>query len=65
MGIYNLDKIFRPRSVAVIGASEQPQSIGSALMRNLIQGGFQGSILPVNPRHPKVHGLAACAPVAE
>jgi acetyltransferase len=65
MGIYNLDKIFRPRSVAVIGASEQPESIGSALMRNLIQGGFQGSILPVNPRHAEVHGLAACASISD
>ena len=65
MGIYNLDKIFRPRSVAVIGASEKPGSIGSALMRNLIEGGFDGSILPINPRHPQVHGVSAYPSISD
>lgn len=57
MGVYNLDKIFKPNSVAVIGASEKQGSIGSALMENLIEGGFEGSLLPVNPKHSKIHGL--------
>ena len=57
MGVYNLDKIFKPNSVAVIGASEKQGSIGSALMENLIEGGFEGSALPVNPKHSKIHGL--------
>ena len=65
MGIYNLDAIFRPRSVAVIGASEKPGSIGSALMGNLIEGGFDGSILPINPRHPKIHGVAAYPSISD
>lgn len=57
MGVYNLDRIFNPRAVAVIGASEKQGSIGSAIMENLIHGGFQGTILPVNPRYSAIHGL--------
>ncbi|NOR09933.1 MAG: GNAT family N-acetyltransferase, partial [Desulfovibrionaceae bacterium] len=57
MGIYNLDKIFRPESIAVIGASEKDGSIGSAHMRNLIQGGYQGKIFPVHPHYTRIHGL--------
>ncbi len=57
MGVYSLNKIFKPKSVAVIGASEKKGSIGSALMENLIKGGFQGTILPVNPKRSKIHGL--------
>ena len=42
MSQYNLDRIFQPRRVAVLGASESAGSIGNALMKNLIEGGFQG-----------------------
>ena len=64
MSIRNLDRMFRPRSVAVIGASDRPRSVGSALMRNLTQGGFQGPVLPVNPRAAAVHGIMAYKDVA-
>jgi acetyltransferase len=46
MGVYNLDKIFKPESIAVIGASEKEGSIGSVLVENLTQGGFQGKYIP-------------------
>ena len=59
MSQYNLDRIFRPRRVAVVGASEKPGSIGNALMKNLIEGGFSKTLLPVNPKYETVHGLAA------
>jgi len=59
MGVYNLDKIFKPESVAVIGASEKESSIGSVLVENLIQGGFQGKVYPVNPRYRTIHDLKA------
>jgi len=39
MSIENLDKIFHPKSIAVVGASEREGSIGAALMRNLLKGG--------------------------
>lgn len=54
MSIYYLDKLFHPRHVAVIGASERPGSIGHAIMRNLIEGGFAGDVFPVNDRHKTV-----------
>lgn len=57
MGIGNLDKLFRPAAVAVVGASEKPGSIGASLMRNLLQGEFQGKVYPVTPKYPQIMGL--------
>ena len=49
MDTSQLDRIFHPRSVAVIGASEHPGKSGTAIMRNLIASGYEGAIHPVNP----------------
>jgi acetyltransferase len=49
--------LFRPRSVAVIGASAAPGSVGSILMRNLLASPFGGVVYPVNPKRPHVHGV--------
>ncbi len=57
MGLFNLDKIFRPAAVAVVGASEKEGSIGRALMRNLLDGGFPGPVYPVNPHRHELFGL--------
>jgi len=65
MSQYNLERIFKPRQVAVVGASEKPGSIGSALMKNLIEGGFSETLLPVNPKHETVHGIAAVGSVSD
>lgn len=64
MTIRNLDKLFRPRSVAVIGASPKEGSIGCLVLRNLIAGGFKGPIFPVNPKHREILGLSAAPDVA-
>jgi acetyltransferase len=56
MGQYNLECIFKPRHVAVVGASEKAGTIGNALVRNLIEGGFAGKVLPVNPNYKSIHG---------
>ena len=56
MGQYNLDRIFKPQHVAVVGASEKTGTIGNALMRNLIDGGYSGTILPVNPKYQSING---------
>lgn len=58
MGIHHLDKIFRPETVAVIGASERPGRIGTALMHNLRHGGFKGRLFPVNPKAGRIMGLS-------
>ena len=57
MGLYNLDKIFKPDSVAVIGASKKEGSIGHIHVRNLVEGGYQGKIFPVHPHYSKICGL--------
>jgi acetyltransferase len=59
MSVRNLEHLFRPRSVAVIGASEKPHSVGYTVMRNLLSGGFGGPIMPVNPRYESVAGVLA------
>jgi acetyltransferase len=64
MSIRNLDRMFRPRSVAVIGASDRPRSVGAALMRNLLECGFAGPILPLNAHAQAVHGIMAYGDVA-
>ena len=54
-----LDAILRPRSVAVIGASRRPLSIGREILHNLLAFGFQGPVFPVNRRAESVHSLKA------
>lgn len=49
----------QPASIAVVGASPEPGSVGDRVMRNLLAGGFAGPVLPVNPRHRAIHGLKA------
>ena len=57
MTVFNIDRMFQPRGVAVVGASERAASLGSSLMRNLIDGGYQGQIYPVHPEYEEVFGL--------
>lgn len=54
MSTHNLDKVFAPHNVAVIGASQRVGSVGQSVMRNLVQGGFKGKIYPVNPKYTSV-----------
>ncbi|WP_417805481.1 bifunctional acetate--CoA ligase family protein/GNAT family N-acetyltransferase [Thalassospira lucentensis] len=59
MSTINLDHLFKPKSVAVIGASNRPQSVGQVMMRNLLAGGFKGPIMPVNPHSESIGGVLA------
>lgn len=54
-----LDALFKPRAVAVIGASEAPNSVGRTILANLIGSPFGGAVFPVNPRHRYVLGIQA------
>lgn len=54
-----LDALFRPRSVAVIGASRDRHSVGGAILHNLLTAEFQGQVFPVNPSATVVHSLKA------
>jgi acetyl coenzyme A synthetase (ADP forming)-like protein len=63
-GARPLDPLFSPRSVAVVGASRDPASIGWALLHNLVAGGFTGPVYPVNPHARSVHSLPCYPSVA-
>ncbi|MGJ9419600.1 GNAT family N-acetyltransferase [Massilia sp. CMS3.1] len=65
MSVRNLDKLFAPRSVALIGASNRPGSLGATLLHNLVAGEFRGSIYPVSPKYTELAGLAVVASVAD
>lgn len=54
-----MHKFFYPSSVAIIGASRDPDSVGNAVMRNLINGHFTGVLYPVNPKAKAVLGVKA------
>ena len=56
---YPLDAIFKPKTVAVIGATEAPGSVGRTLLWNLLKNPFGGTIYPVNPRRSSVLGIQA------
>jgi len=62
---HRLDPLLRPRSIAVIGASRRPGSVGHTLIRHLRLGGFDGAVYPVNPNHPEIEGLACYPTPAE
>jgi acetyltransferase len=57
MSSYRLDKLFSPRSVAVVGASPRDKSPGHAVLRNLRKGGFAGRLDLVNPHYDEIEGV--------
>jgi acetyltransferase len=60
-----LDAFFKPRSVAVIGATETPNSVGRTILTNLLSNPFGGTIYPVNPKRPNVLGVRAYPSIRE
>ncbi|MGB8699786.1 MAG: CoA-binding protein, partial [Thermosynechococcaceae cyanobacterium] len=60
-----LKSFFEPQSIAVIGASESPGSVGKTLLRNLIQNPFGGTVFPVNPKRNSVMGVKAYPSIAD
>ena len=56
-----VEHVLQPRSVAIVGASRRPGSIGAAVMANLVAGGFTGPIYPINPHASTIEGLPAYA----
>ncbi len=61
----NLDKIMKPKSIAVIGASTKEHTIGSDIMKRLQEYKFNGNIYPVNPKGGIIEGLQAYTSVLE
>ena len=65
MSTYALDAVFRPESVAVVGASPRERSVGRAVVRNLREAGFAGPVGLVNPKYRQIDGLPAVARLAD
>jgi len=61
MGTHYLEKLFSPKSIAVFGVSEQPDSVGGQVFHNLKTAGFAGPVYPINPEYPSFDG-EACFP---
>ena len=59
MSIRNLDSLFKPTSIAVIGASKRPNSVGAVLSHNLLNAGFDGPVMPVNPKETSIESTLA------
>ncbi len=64
MSIRNLDKLFKPRSVGLIGATDRPGSVGAVILRNLRRAGFHGELLLVNRLHQSLGGIPVYPEVA-
>ncbi|MGH9462408.1 MAG: acetate--CoA ligase family protein, partial [Vicinamibacteria bacterium] len=64
MSIRNLDKIFKPSHVVVVGASDQTASVGYTLLHNLLTTGFEGEVFAVNPNRDSVQGIQSYPSVA-
>jgi predicted CoA-binding protein len=64
MSVRNLRQLFAPKSVALVGATERPGSVGATVLRNLREGGFKGQVYPVNPKYDSIAGLRAWPDVA-
>jgi acetate---CoA ligase (ADP-forming) len=60
-----LDKLFNPKSIAIIGASRHSEKIGYQILNNLITGGYKGKIYPVNPEASEIMSLKAYAKVTD
>jgi acetyl coenzyme A synthetase (ADP forming)-like protein len=60
-----MQRIMNPRAVAVIGASSEDGKIGNSVMKNLINGGYQGAIYPIHPKADEILGCKAYASVLE
>jgi len=61
----SLDSLFRPQSVAVIGASRNPGTIGYQIVDNLVRHGYQGVVYPVNPKARAIHSIPAYPSISE
>src|SRR5690625_2810868 len=60
-----MNRIFKPRSVAIIGASNEHGKIGNSVIRNVVDGGYAGEVYPINPKADEVYGRAAYPTIAD
>ncbi len=61
----HVERILEPSSIAIIGASDREGSVGYALLKNVLEGGYKGKVIPINPRKDYVLGLKAYPSILE
>lgn len=61
----SMNRIMKPSAVAVIGASNEEGKIGNSVMKNLVNGGYQGEIYPINPKADEILDRKAFASIAD
>ena len=61
----DLSRLMKPRSIAIVGASDNPASIGGQPVRFLTEFGYSGTVYPINPRLKEIRGLPCYASVAD
>jgi acyl-CoA synthetase (NDP forming) len=61
----NLDRLLRPRSIALVGASAKPGSLGDCVLTNLEDAGYAGELYLVNPKRPVIHGRICLGSIEE
>ncbi|WP_019142688.1 GNAT family N-acetyltransferase [Noviherbaspirillum massiliense] len=65
MSTRNLKSLFEPASVAIIGASQRPHSVGATVLRNMTEGNFKDAVFPVNPKYGQIGSHKVYARVAD
>ena len=63
MGHHYLNKLFAPESVAVFGASEKSNAVGTLIYENLSNGGFKGELYPINPKYKQINDIKCYASI--
>ena len=63
--VKNLEGLFRPKGLAVVGASSNPEKIGYQIMYNLVEGGFSGEVYPINPKADEILGKKSYSSVKD
>lgn len=63
--VQNLDYVFFPSSIAVVGASKNPKKIGHSILRNLIHAGFEGKLYAINPKEDSILGIPAYKKISD
>ncbi len=65
IGKTRLERLFNPRSVAVVGASANPGKLGFHVMKSLVKGGYRGKIIPINPEAREIMGHPVCGSLSQ
>jgi acetyltransferase len=60
-----LEAFFKPKSIAVVGASREPEKVGHRIFRNLVEGGFKGQLYPINPKADEILGIKCYGDISD